>query len=459
MKHTRIINYSMVVLYTAGLAALAVLCELALFWAGLPVPATMREIAISVAETGFSVTVIAVSILAVITNMSERRYFGIKAGEYLKFRRRRVTPAFYDVLVIIVLIGTLQYAALAASAIYAAAFFFLEIVTLMIVQVRWGLGIAFFHYGKEREIRRFFQEELAENLADIAVGKGSRRFERANLAVTSRINNLFIHAKRAAAMHENAELEQNLGMLTYVLGVLLDPKYHCVWHNYETRLDSLIASLLHDDELGEYALSALTRVTDIIMNTMHDPDKRDTVAQNCDFDQSRATAYDMVTYAHTRMLRAMFDAQLFYKLAVVKIYGITTDTRKVSRYAHYTDQFAENAAASKNALEVRELVLSGITGLAPYCFENGKPAEAALYVCTLMDALKTHGISLHGLRQMLEEKVHENGDERKQRSVYMLMRTMESTLGMPKALPPQDEASEKTVADLQKLLAAAKEKA
>ena len=118
MNNKRILNYSMVVAYTFLLLALAAGFELALF--KVPAPTGLVRISEGMAEVGFSVTVIAVSILAVITNISERRFFGIKAGEYLKFRRREYTPGFYDVLVIIVLMGALQYAGLAFDFRYAA---------------------------------------------------------------------------------------------------------------------------------------------------------------------------------------------------------------------------------------------------------------------------------------------------------------------------------------------------
>lgn len=76
-----ILNFSMVAAYTAMLLALCAVFELAML--GVPAPAGLVRIGDGLAEVGFSVTVIAISILAVITNMSERRFFGIKAGEYL----------------------------------------------------------------------------------------------------------------------------------------------------------------------------------------------------------------------------------------------------------------------------------------------------------------------------------------------------------------------------------------
>ena len=151
----------MVAAYTILLMIVAAIVELALF--KVAAPDGLIAISEGLAETGFSVTVITVSILAVITNISERRFFGVKAGEYLKFRRRKLSPGFYDVLIIIVLVGALQYVALAADFRFAAAVMFLEIIALLIVQIRWGLGIAFFYYGKEREIRAFFIDEIKDN--------------------------------------------------------------------------------------------------------------------------------------------------------------------------------------------------------------------------------------------------------------------------------------------------------
>jgi len=460
MKQTRIINFSLVIIYTLGLTLVASLVEAICFWAGAAPTDMMREMATPVAETGFSVTVIAVSILAVITSMSERRFFGIKAGEYLRFRHRPMTPGFYDNLIIIVLMGALQYVALGANAIFAAAALFIEIVALMIVEIRLGLGIAFFYYGRQKEIRSFFTAEMSENLDAVASGKsGSRRYERASLAVVSRIDNLFAHTKRAASLRESAEVEQNLGMLGSVLKMLLRPDLQRVWHNYETRLDSLVASLLEDDEHGQTALWALSHMTDTIMNTMDDPQTSKTVAQNCDFDRSREAAFDMVSYAETRTLRDMFEVQIFFKLVVVKVYGIIDDKRKVARYAHYTAQFAENAAAAQNKEDVRDFLHDSIVMLAPECFNGDKNTEAALYACLLIDAMAAHGIPLDGLRQSLEAKVHQCNDAKKQHSVYMLLRAMSKTLGMPQPLPAYTEDSRIAVENLQKLLASKPEQA
>lgn len=156
----------MVIAYTILFVFAAALVELALI--RVATPAGLIRISEGLAETGFSVTVIAVSILAVITNIGDRRFFGVKAGEYLKFRRRKLSPGFYDVLIIIVVVGALQYAALAVEFRFAAAVMFVEIITLLVVQIRWGLGIAFFYYGKEKEIRAFFVGEMKDNLKIVA---------------------------------------------------------------------------------------------------------------------------------------------------------------------------------------------------------------------------------------------------------------------------------------------------
>lgn len=453
MKNTRILNYSMVFIYTLILVLLAVLVEAAFDWAKIAVPSGLVNISLGLAETGFSVTVIAVSILTVITNMSEKRYFGIKAGEYLKFRRQRLTPGFYDNLIVIILIGALQYAALACDAVFAATAMFVEIITMMILQVRWGLGIAFFYYGKEKEIRSFFINELEENLRIVADGQGrSRRKERAILAVRTRIDNLFTHTKHAASVRETAELEQNLGMMAHLLKILLEPEYHKAWRNYETRVDYLLSSLIQDEEHCEYALRALSNMASIIMDTMCLENGQKTIAQNCDFDQSRNSTYKLVSYASTKTLRTMFDEQIFYKLTVVKIYGIKSETRKVARYAHYTEQFAEYVEAAKNTDEVQELIINNIASLVPECFSDGKITEAALYTCLLLDALRARNIDVHGLYHVLEETAEENADEQKKASVYMMMHLVQDD--RHQQLPHLSEAKQKTLEDLKKLLAA-----
>lgn len=443
----------MVFIYTLILVLLAVLAEAAFDWAKLFVPDGLVNISLGLAETGFSVTVIAVSILTVITNMSEKRYFGIKAGEYLKFRRQRLTPAFYDNLIVIILIGALQYAALAFNAVYAATVMFIEIITMMILQVRWGLGIAFFYYGKEKEIRTFFLNELEENLRIVADGQGrSRRKERAILAVRTRIDNLFTHTKHAASVRDTSELEQNLGMMAHLLKILLEPEYHKAWRNYETRVDYLISSLMQDEEHCEYALKALSNMTNIIMDTMSLENGHKTIAQNCDFDQSRNSAYKLVSYANTKTLRTMFDEQIFYKLTVVKIYGIKSDTRKVARYAHYTEQFTEYVESAKNTNEVKKLIVDSIARLSPECFTEGKITEAALYTYLLIDAIQAKDIILQGLYESLEEKAKEIEHENKKACIDMLISVLQDKIGKPQDIRPLGEVEQKTIEDFKKLL-------
>lgn len=419
MDNKRILNYSMVSAYTILCMVVAALVELALI--NVETPAGLIRISEGLAETGFSVTVITVSILAVITNISERRFYGIKAGEYLKFRRRKLSPGFYDVLIIIVLVGALQYVALAADFRFAAAVIFLEIVTLMIVQLRSGLGIAFFYYGKEKAIRAFFVGELKENLAVIANDRArERRVERAALAVTSRIDNLFSHTKNVVSVNDSAQIQQNLNMMTRIFGLLLDQKHQSVWHNYETRVDYLLSSIMLSEEQSEYAIDALKKMLDIVIETKGSDNKP--IAKNCDFDQSRNTAYKMVTYEQLKALQDMFDKQIFYKLAIVKIYGISDIERKVAKYAHYTDYFAQSVAASKHLDQVSEMVVDSIRSLVPNCFAEGKATDTAVYVSLLIAALKKNKVSLKGLWDELEIKQEEN--EQRLRSVCMIKQAM-----------------------------------
>ncbi|MBT7123375.1 MAG: hypothetical protein HN948_10250, partial [Clostridia bacterium] len=408
MNNKRILNYSMVAAYTILLMIVAAIVELALF--KVAAPDGLIAISEGLAETGFSVTVITVSILAVITNISERRFFGVKAGEYLKFRRRKLSPGFYDVLIIIVLVGALQYVALAADFRFAAAVMFLEIIALLIVQIRWGLGIAFFYYGKEREIRAFFIDEIKDNLKIVADEKtGQRKIDRAQQAVGSRIDNLFTHTKNAVGRQESSQIQQNLNMMANILDLLLDNRYQSVWHNYETRVDYLISSILPDEELGEYASSALLKMTDIILATKESGDKQ--IAKNCDFDQSRNRAYKMVTYASAMLLQSMFDKQIFYKLAAVKIYGIDNAERKVSRYALYADQFAEHVAASKHLEEINAMVTTSLRKLAPLCFANGKATDTAIYFSLVVRALEKNGVPTDALWEEANNHEEENGKQ------------------------------------------------
>jgi len=419
MNNKRILNYSMVSAYTILCMIIAALVELALLKSATP--AGLVRISEGLAETGFSVTVITVSILAVITNISERRFYGIKAGEYLKFRRRKFSPGFYDVLIIIVLVGALQYVALAADFRFAAAVMFLEIVTLMIVQIRSGLGIAFFYYGKEKAIRAFFIGELKENLAVIADEKArERRAERAALAVTSRIDNLFSHTKNAVSVNESAQIQQNLNMMTHIFGLLLDQKHQTVWHNYETRVDYLLSSIMLGEEQSEYAIDALKKMLDIVIKTKGSDNKP--IAQNCDFDQSRNTAYKMVTNAQLKVLQDMFDKQIFYKLAVVKIYGINDIARKAAKYAHYTDHFSQSVAASGHLAQVSEMVVDSIRSLMPICFADGKATDTAVYVSLLTASLKKNKVSLKGLWDESGSKQEGNGQ--RLRSVCMIKQAM-----------------------------------
>lgn len=410
-----ILNFSMIAAYTTMLLALCAVFELALF--DVPAPNGLIRISEGLAEVGFSVTVIAISILAVITSMSERRFFGIKAGEYLKFRRRKLTPGFYDLLIIIVLIGAFQYVALAFDLRFAAAFLFIEIIALLIIELRWGLGIAFFYYGKEKEIRSFIVDEIKDNLS--VVGKPDARKkkkERSELAVTSRINNLFAHTKNAVSVNDIAVVEQNLSLMAYLFARLLDDKYHTVWHNYETRMDRLFSSILPDYELSEFAVNSLVKMTDDILATKESGDKQ--IAKNCDFDSTRIESYKMVAYSPVRLLQNMFDKQIFYRLAAVKIYGIKDMNRKVSRYALYAGQFAESFGSSKHKEELLPMLEGSLKKLVQHCFENGKFTNAAIYFCLIVSALQKQGMALNGLWE--EPKNQEENNETHDKNMCML---------------------------------------
>ena len=459
-----ILNYSMVIIYTAALMLAAAIAEVLLALGGITVPAGLDAISIGLAGTGFQVTVIAVSILTVITNMSEKRYFGIKAGEYLKFRRKRFTPGFYDNLVVIILIGALQYAALGIGARFAAAVMFFEITALLIVQIRWGLGIAFFYYGKEKEIRAFFLDELNANMAmvfeDVSNAGKSKKGERAAQALSSRIDQLFAHTKHAATLRESTELTQNLGMLTHVFKLLLRPECHTVWHNYETRVDYLLAALLSDEEQREYAVTTLSNMLDIIVDAMSSEENGDGIVKNCDFDNSRNTVYQMLAYTDVKTLKSMFEKRLFYKMAIVKIFGIESDQRKVLRYRHYTGQFAQNVKSSPYLPEVVDMIIGSIVWLAPMCFPGGKISEAGLYVCLMTEALAQQEIDLHEAAPALTNTYFGDTDKEdenriaKQRSVYILMLMFKDALGIDTLpeVPPLNDKDQKVICDMAKLL-------
>ncbi len=473
----RILNYHMIIIYSLALIIFAAFIELLFIELKIAAAPGLVNAGISLAETGFSVTVIAVSILTVITNMSEKRYFGIKAGEYLKFRRKRFSPGFYDMLVIIVIVGALQYAAIALEAAFAAAVIFLEIIALMIIQIRWGLSIAFFYYGKEKEIRAFFINELSEKLKIVAAQNiNQRQKERASLAVDSRIDNLFSHTKHAAAVRESSEIVQNLGMLTYILKTLLDSQFQSVWHSFEIRLDHLLSSLIADEEQREYALSALDNMMDIIIETINSDTAENKIAEICDFDTSRNKAYSLASYAEPKILKPMFEKQLFYKMAVVKVYGIKSEERKVSRYAHYTNEFAKSISESKYLDEIKEMLTDSIAKLAPLCFYEGRIQPVGYYVCIVLESLEKNGITLPELQSRLKqailddkqkskqdgatvescdtEKSMKNSDSDKQKSVYMIMKIEQKALGIKqlRGIPIYEEQEKKTIISFAKLL-------
>ncbi len=415
MNNKKTLNFPIITAYTVLLAGVAIVIELVL--KAIPVPEGLESVGQGLAETGFSVAVIAVSILAVITNISDRRFFGITAGEYLKFRRKKFEPGFYDVLVIIVLLGALQYAALALGLRYAASVAFVEIITLMIVQIRWGLGIAFFYYDKEKQIRAFILAEIEANLKTVADESAhKKRRERAELYVASRIDNLFAHTKNAVSKKETTQVSSNLSLMAHILGLLLGNEYQSVWRNYETRLDRLIASIISDDELNEYAVNSVVRMTDEILSTKESDDKQ--IAMNCDFDRTRNESYKMLGYAHTRLLEHMFDKKLFYLLAAVKIYGITSMERKAGRYSLYTEQFAKAIEASEHAEEIGRMAVQSMKKLKMQCFEDGKATETAMYFIMLLRSLEKHNVETASLWEEPEEK--EEINEELERSMCML---------------------------------------
>lgn len=316
------------------------------------------------------------------------------------------------------LIGAFQYVALAFDLRFAAAFLFIEIITLLIFELRWGLGIAFFYYGKEKEIRSFIVDEIKDNL--IVVGDPEakkKKKERSELAVTSRINNLFAHTKNAVSANDIAVVEQNLSLMAYLFDQLLDDKYHTVWHNYETRMDRLFSSMLPDYELSEYAVNSLVKMTDDILATKESADKQ--IAKNCDFDSTRIGSYKMVAYSPVRLLQNMFDKQILYRLAAVKIYGIKDINRKVSRYALYAGQFAESFASSKHKEELLPMIEGSLKKLVQHCFENGKITNAAIYFCLVVSSLQKQGIPLKGLWE--EPKKGEESNEMHEKNMCMIM--------------------------------------
>jgi len=189
-----------------------------------------------------------------------------------------------------------------------------------------------------------------------------------------------------------------------------------VWHNYETRVDRLLSSILQDDELSEFAVNSLVRMTDVILSTKESDDKQ--IAKNCDFDRTRNLAYKMLTYSQTKLLQNMFEKQLFYRLAVVKIYGIKNAERKAARYAFYTDQFAEHLALSAHQNEVLPMLTESLRKLAPACFADGKANGTALYFCQLIESLSKKQIVLNGLWK--EPVNHEEKGEQTYHDLCML---------------------------------------
>ena len=427
----RILNFPVIIVYTAVLTLIAALVQILFDAGGIAVPEGLDAIGGGLAEMGLSITVIAVSILTVITNLSAKQYFGITVGEYLKYGRGRFMPSFYDNLVVIVLMGAMQYAALALQAKFAAGIVFIEIIVLMVVQIRWGLGIAFFHYGKEKEIRTFLVRELEANTGVIANPARPRQAERAMQAVNGRIDQLLMHTRQAASLRSSAELASNLGMLTHVFRILLSPALEKAWRNFETRLDFLLSVLLQDSEQREYAVSELGRLLDIIIGTIDNGDSDNGIAKNCDFDNSRNQAYRLLSYAEPGILKSMFEQQIFYKLAVVKIYGIVDELRKISRYRYYAQQFAKSASESKYDSELNDMITGCVVALAPECFIDGKIREAGYYVPLLIESLAAQEMDTTGIAGELIKKYFEcdGMDEGKKKSVYMLMQLEKEALG------------------------------
>jgi hypothetical protein len=437
----RILNHTAIIVYTLLFSLAAALVEALLRSIVTGVPDGLYNISSGLAEMGITITVIAVSILTVIANLSTKRYFGITVGEYLNYGQSIVKPSFYDVLIIIVLLGAVQYAALAAQAMFAAAVLFIEIIALMIVQIRWGLSIAFFHYVKEKEIRTMLVADLENNAGIIADPKNQSRAERAAAVMLERIDQLMLHTRQAALSRSNAELTSNLAMLTTVFKLLINPSLERVWHNFETRLDHLLYTLLQDSEQREYAVGELTNLIDIVIKSMDWNENEQGIVKNCDFDNSRNQAYELLSYADPSILKSMFEKHIFYKLAVVKIFGIVDETRKISRYMHYAGQFAASAAESKYIEEITDMTEESILELAPLCFANAKIKEAGYYTCLLIESLESRGISLESLGEKMlkryfgddaKDSVSDAGkvDEARQKSVYMLMLAEKNTLGI-----------------------------
>ena len=80
----KVLNLLPLSIWAVVMAAAAVFTEWLLGLLNAGVPAGLRDVSASIAETGFSVTVIAVSMLAVITNVSGKTVLRHQSGRDLK---------------------------------------------------------------------------------------------------------------------------------------------------------------------------------------------------------------------------------------------------------------------------------------------------------------------------------------------------------------------------------------
>ena len=149
------------------------------------------------------------------------------------------------------------------------------------------------------------------------------------------------------------------------------------------------------------------------------------------------------------LLQSMFDKQIFYKLAAVKVYGIESTERKVSRYALYADQFAAHVADSKHLEEAGSMAADSLVKLVPMCFEDGKATDTAIYFSLVVRALERNNVPTDALWERADSHEDEIG---KSKTNMCILKSVHGLTGAD-AL---DDEERKTAASFAKLLEAHK---
>lgn len=109
------------------------------------------------------ITVLTISILALITGLNKEKIYGIKTVEFMAIRNNFILN-FYDEIVLSLILLLLQCVFVAFAAMAAVVFIFLVSISVIIHMLYCCIKVTFFSEKVEMEIREFIVDEFKKSL-------------------------------------------------------------------------------------------------------------------------------------------------------------------------------------------------------------------------------------------------------------------------------------------------------